>query len=235
MINREDILRRAAALLKMTIDRGCTEAEAAVAAVKLQELAESYSIDLGQLQEQERRKNISDNLLEKRAYVPWNRVPRSFVGLMNAIADGFSCRVFISRKLKGSDIVFAGFGPDAELAEYLFSVLVRGLPREAKRIADGLRLKRRRLTVFTNAFVQGAAVAIKDRLAERREEKTAPAENCTALIRISKAVVIDGYLEKYDLHITNLKPPRMSPTRRMGLMAGLVHGKKVPLQTALGS
>ena len=242
MVDREDILRKAAALMRMTMANGCTEAEAATAAAKLQALAESYGIDLGELHEEQRRQRISDGMREARAHVPWSRLPRSIVVLENAIADGFDCRVFIV-PLRipiagcGTEVVFVGFGPDADLAEFLFSILARELPKEGGRQGRALRLRRRRLTVFAQAFVFGAAWAIKKRLDERRRQTAVPAGNsCTAVVRISKAVVIDGYLkEKYNLHTTQRPPPRMSPTRRMGQLAGMAHGQDVPLQTALGA
>jgi hypothetical protein len=231
-MDRDDILRKAAALINMTIDRGCTEAEAQTAADKLRTLADAYGLDLGALTEDARQKTISADIAEERVPVPWKRTPRAMVMLAAAVVEGFDCRWFIDA-LRGQ-IVFCGFGPDACIAGYLFTVLHRGLPKEGLRIGQGFRLRRRRLTVFVQAFTDGAAMSIKRRLAEQRKTEAEQTPS-TALIRVSKAIVVDGYLDDhYNLRSSPRKPPRMSPTRKLGTMCGLLHGKSVPLQAAVG-
>ena len=237
MIDREDILRKASALLRMTMANGCTEAEAATAAAKLQELAESYGIDMGELHEEQRRRRISDGMREIRVMVPWSRVPHSFVSLMTAIAAGFDCRSLTTPVDRRTCVLFIGFGPDADLAGYLFSILSRELPKEGSRLGRAMLLRRRRLTVFSHAFVIGCAWAIKTRLHERRRQATkSAAANSTALIRMSKAVVIDGYLkDRYRVKTQKPRKLRMSMLRRIGIISGMAHGQDVPLQTAIGA
>ena len=114
---REGTLARIRALMAKTVGNGCTEAEAAEAARKVDELMALYEIDLDEVSM--RQQDILFRLVKSAA-----SHPVEYAG--SAIARFTDCQVW----RRGGVPVFFGFQVDTEIAEYLMLLFKRAIDRE---------------------------------------------------------------------------------------------------------
>lgn len=115
--NRESILRRIRALMAKTLDNGCTEAEAAEAARKVDELMASYEIDLDEVSMRQQE------IIKVSIKIGHHSV--KFV--LGSVAGFTDCRAWMENS---ETVAFFGFKVDTEIAEYLTHLFKRAIDRE---------------------------------------------------------------------------------------------------------
>ena len=114
---RQGTLGRIRALMAKTKENGCTEAEAAEAARKVDELMALYEIDLDEVSM--RQQEIIKVIVAKTA---GHTVEHAAI----AIASFTDCRAWLT----AGDVTFFGFQVDTEIAEYLTLLFRRAIDRE---------------------------------------------------------------------------------------------------------
>ncbi|WP_428489095.1 DUF7168 domain-containing protein [Rhodopila sp.] len=115
---RAGTLGRIRALMAKTRENGCTEAEAAEAARKVDELMALYEIDLDEVAM--RQQEIIPVTVPKAAQHAVQYAAR-------AIARFTDCNAWLRGKI---DIIYLGFQVDTEIAEYLTLLFKRAIDRE---------------------------------------------------------------------------------------------------------
>lgn len=116
---RDGMLARIRALMAKTTDNGCTEAEAAEAARKVDELMALYEIDLDEVSMRQQdilQASVSGVFRHPVHQAAWR------------IARFTDCKVWF---WNGADVVYLGFQVDTEIAEYLTILFRRAIDRES--------------------------------------------------------------------------------------------------------
>lgn len=187
----QSILDRIAKLLEMTVANGCTEEEAASAASIAQKLCLKYNVSMMHAREKGSKSKASID--ESKVYAPgalWVRY-EWVVGLANAIADAFYCKVIFrienkkSYHLRGDihDIkswarigrfTFIGDPTNAEVASRIFPWLCESCIRigwynqeQTKKVQKGCNEK------WLDAFWHGMVSRIDARLRENKKAEVA--------------------------------------------------------------
>ena len=156
----DSIKQKIAALLKMTVSAGCTEAEALAAAEKAAALMREYGlseadITIGQAKVKNRTKGAG-----ARDALWWSL----------AYCTNTSALVQHRAGTAGGEIVFVGAEPGPEIAAYLFAVLSRALDHAVSEFRAGrfYRLRRSDATrrQAVRDFTAGMVARLQRRLAE---------------------------------------------------------------------
>lgn len=124
MSKREKIIDKIKALLKMTTDRGCSEAEALSCALKAQQLIAEYDVSKSEIYDEE-----PPRIIESQVDIAIPSSMREY--LASVIAGNFRCRYYNNSlwnaaKLKYEyHIVFVGYEQDATAATLVFEKLYK--------------------------------------------------------------------------------------------------------------
>ena len=182
---------RIRALTERTIARGCTEAEAMMAAEMVGRLLERYALTMEEVDvRQEPCVQVE---------VPIGGQRRRPVDIcVPALARFCDCKVWLARTEQQSHYVFFGFETDVGLAAYLFAVIARSIQtevagfRKTKATLAGVALRR-----ASTSFQGGMAVRVGERLtamhAEREAAVAAQRPAGTALMLVRHQVVDDAF------------------------------------------
>ena len=104
-------------LRSKTMDNGCTQAEALLAAAKVAELLDRYDLSLTDVE-------IRDTACEQREYETYRKKRVPLDGCIGAIANFCDCRVWREKNQAGeARYVFFGLRSDIEVAHYLTEVI----------------------------------------------------------------------------------------------------------------
>lgn len=161
-MNNETIKKRIRDLLNKTVENGCTEAEAMIAAKKVAELMAKYSLD---------RSTV--DIMQRECVTGFtSRATRSF--LWCYIEQVTNTLIICS----GRRVAIYGMDPDPEVAAYLIDICNRAVDREVERFkqTDVYRekrtasLRRRATGDFTYALVMRIGKKIKDLFANNIDE-----------------------------------------------------------------
>lgn len=145
---------RLRSLMAMTVENGCTEAEAMTAADKVAALLKEHGLDEAAIGQAEFVEIV----------VPLGRSRRSDVdGLWSLVAYATFCEIWQRSGEAGIGIVYFGREPDALVAEYLHALLTSAVEREAGLFRKSKAYLRRRtartrrlaLTAFRAGLVDG--------------------------------------------------------------------------------
>ena len=158
---------RIRALTERTIARGCTEAEAMMAAEMVGRLLERYALTMEEVDlRQEPCVQVE---------VPVGGQRRRPVDMcVPALARFCDCKVWLARTEQQLHYVFFGFETDVGLAAYLFAVIARSIQtevtgfRKAKATLAGIALRR-----ASTSFQGGMAVRVGERLTAMHAEREA--------------------------------------------------------------
>lgn len=165
------IRERLEALRNMTVENGCTEAEALLAAEKMAELLARHGLTEEQLE--------ALGYDEEAVELGSRRDPLEKVWL--AVSRFADCTCWISRRQKLA-IVYFGRPQDVVIARYVHEVLKRAFDGDQARFKDGEQYRRRRLPktrrAALKAFTEGWAeeVAGKIYVGLWRRDGGSPAE-----------------------------------------------------------
>lgn len=184
---RESLLARIRALMAKTTANGCTEAEAAEAARKVDELIARYEIDL-------------DELTMRKQEIVMVRVKagehdvRFSCGAIGTFTD---CRVWLHDK---KEIIYLGFQVDTEVAEYLTLLFQRAIDREHatfilfnRDFNDGSPTERRDLK---QSFGLGMARRLGERLRDLKSKRDFTARSTGRDLVMMKKPVVDEAFAK---------------------------------------
>ncbi len=164
-------------LLALARDGGATEAEAALAAEKAQELMTEHNLSMASVeaaggQSGDEGQRVKDGIRHRQVY-KWQRV------LMNALADLNFC--YCQEKYetgRGFNRVFDGYmliGRSANVAavRVMFEYLLQTIDRLARAdVQDGAKL----FTRYAHSFKEGCADRVIERLRERRAREVEVSE-----------------------------------------------------------
>lgn len=171
MTKREDVKRKIAALLSMTEDAGCSEAEALAAAGRAAALMAEYGltrsdIEITQISVKNRTKGFGarDDL--------WWTV---------AYCTNTSAMVLRGHIPRGSEIVFIGAEPGPQIAAYLFAILTRALDRHLEEFKAGKFYRRRRSDATRRIAVRDFTLGLVARLQLRLIDLFRPTISSTTL------------------------------------------------------
>lgn len=155
-MNRETLAKRIAALRQMTVERGCTEAEALSAAAKAAELMREYGLSENDI-------TVDEQAVKSRTKGQSARDPlwEMLCHCTNTVAIILEGRGECRR-------AFVGIDPGPAIATYLYVVLDRAVDREIA-LFKASPFYRRRRTVATRRhavqdFTSGLVVRLRRRL-----------------------------------------------------------------------
>ncbi len=222
-MNQNDELARVKvrirALTERTIARGCTEAEAMMAAEMVGRLLERYVLTMEEVDVRQEPCVQID--------VPVGGQRRRPVDMcVPALARFCDCKVWLARTEQQSHYVFFGFETDIGMAAYLFAVIARSIQtevasfRKTKATLAGVALRR-----ASTSFQGGMAVRVGERLtamhAEREATVAAQRPAGTALMLVRHQVVDEAFrARKMPLRSTPGLMLRQNAAFREGRAAG---------------
>ncbi|WP_439547826.1 DUF7168 domain-containing protein [Falsiroseomonas sp.] len=146
---------RIRALLAKTPARGCTEAEALLAAEKALELMRQHGL-------------TEDLVAVTKARLPLLKKWTEIDAIWPSVAYAARCRLYTETGYQGRTLVYLGCDPWPEIAEYLHGVIAGAAARASREFAKSPEMKRRRTartkTQARKAFMAGFAVAMSKKL-----------------------------------------------------------------------
>jgi hypothetical protein len=194
-----------------TIDNGCTEAEALLAAAKVAELLDRYDLSLTDVE-------IREAPCEQRAYETRRKKRIPLDDCIGAIANFCDCRVWREKNAEGeARYVFFGLRSDVEVAHYLTEVVDAAVRSELGRFKTSAAYQRFRHQdrhVANASFTLGMVASIADKLTAMKAGRDQNNNSTGRGLVVLKAAVVDAELEKLNLKLrTARRPSRMvSPT-----------------------
>jgi len=157
-------------LRSKTMDNGCTEAEALLAAAKVAELLDRYDLSLTDVE-------IRDAECGQREYETYRKKRVPLDGCIGAVADFCDCRVWREKNQVGkARYVFFGLRSDIEVAHYLTEVSDNAVRFELGRYkmsAGYGRLRHQDRHIANSSFALGMVASIGDKLQAMRRERDA--------------------------------------------------------------
>ncbi|MDB5594413.1 MAG: hypothetical protein JWM36_1374 [Hyphomicrobiales bacterium] len=194
-----------------TIDNGCTEAEALLAAAKVAELLDRYDLSLTDVE-------IREAPCEQRAYETRRKKRIPLDDCIGAIANFCDCRVWREKNAEGeARYVFFGLRSDVEVAHYLTEVVDAAVRSELGRFKTSAAYQRFRHQdrhVANASFTLGMVASIADKLTAMKAGRDQANNRTGRGLVVLKAAVVDAELQKLNLKLrTARRPSRMvSPT-----------------------
>lgn len=161
-------------LSAMTEENGATEAEALIAAMKMQKLKAKYNIELEELKQDEFEAIGEDITTE------YTRLPVYLENLIAYLSKAFDCRVIRNRKNYKVNFIIVGLNNDVAMCSHFYTYLSRVLVNESK----GRKNK--------NAFCRGMIHSIMEKLSPKKEEQEV--SNTQKNIIIYKDAAINKYI-----------------------------------------
>jgi hypothetical protein len=222
--NLELVGRRIRGLSAKTVENGCTEEEAILAATKARELMDRYRLTLTDVQVQE--EPVDYVIIDR----PGHETRLAAVDFcVKGIARYCGVKMwFTERSIEGKKlrlIAVLGLRGDVEMARYLYEMLASAIKSESSRLKGASR----------SSFQVGMAYRINERLTQMAIdlEPTAKTGSGTALVVVKGALVDDAYA-KLNLRLRSISGgPRN--TDHAAYSAGRAAGDRVNLNRPVGS
>ena len=207
----EKLKLRIAALRSKTMDNGCTEAEAMMAAAKVAELLDRYDLSLSDV-------DLRESACERRAYETRrkNRIPLDYcVGAIGRLCD---CRVWREKNQAGETrYVFFGLPSDTEVALYLAELIDNSVRSELGRYKTThayQRFRHQDRHIANGSFTLGMVMSIARKLTDMKDERDAARNLGRRDLVVVKSAVVETEMAKLGLELRPVRrPTRMvSPT-----------------------
>jgi len=185
----DDVVQRIQKMMNMTVENGCTPAEAAHAAAKVQELMQKHSLSMFDVEKKTYDEAILIEELETgKAVVP------EWMGTL-AVAVAPDCKVIWWRHGGPTKYLrFIGYKTDAQVASYMYDTLSRALLAEADKQGRHALRTGGRLMKYKADFMQYAALAIYKRTRKEQETFKSSSNTAGALVCV-KGTAVDKYIE----------------------------------------
>ncbi len=225
----EKLKARIQALRAMTMDNGCTEAEAMAAAAKVAELLDRHDLSLSDVE-------LRESKCERRAYETRrkNRIPLDYsVGAIGRLCD---CRVWREKNPEGETrYVFFGLPSDVEVAIYLAELIDNSVRSELGRYKTThayQRFRHQDRHVANSSFTLGMAMSIAQKLTDMKAERDAARNLGRRDLVVVKTAVVETEMAKLGLELRQVRRPTriVSPT---AYDAGGVAGASLPIHPAI--
>lgn len=180
---------RIRALAARTVERGCSEAEAMVAAQKVGELLDVYGLSMSEVE-------LREELCVQRSLVFADPRRAALKWLFPAVLRFTECRGWTVGR---TEFALFGLEPDVQMAEYLLHVIAGALAFEERRFRDSpdYAAKRKPAQAVLRSFRSGFAARVSDRLDAMAEAREAAAEAARAATPTGTALVV---LKEQRLH-----------------------------------
>lgn len=225
---KDKVLEKIRKLLALSKDPA-NENEAALAAVRVQELMTKHDIALGEVE-------ISRSEVVELRFDTLTQQPHSWMlYLASTVGNAFDCRVYRMRGL----IVFVGLETDTKVCEHMYDYLVRAVKRFYKVHLEALRRsgewekhQRTGPRIYMSSYASGLVIAIERKLMEYAHKKTTDTETggmTQALVAV-KSAKVDDYFESL-----TLRSGRRSggSHNSLGYYRGVEDGKAIPINTPI--
>lgn len=212
-MNREDVLRKVRACLRLS--KSANANEAAAAARQAQKLIEAYAIDQAELSEQD-QEPICEAIHRRRGH----KVPVYVAELANLVCNMCSVEVFVGGDLDNSALHFVGPRTAAEVAQYSFEVLLRQLERAKRAHISRVRKASNRAArgdQFGSGWVHGCWRAMG--IADQRTTSTRIAE----------------YMKRYKTETVHPEARKSKAVTVNDRYAGHLAGRNAKLAPGVGS
>lgn len=190
--DRAKIVERVRALLSMTVENGCTEAEAMSAAAKAAALMEDYDLSLRDVED------VSDTrIAQQSAPMPstQNRRHMHPAGIYTAVAIGefFDCKCWRNQ----TEIIFFGDRDDVLLAHVTLNMIRVAMDREVDTFMQGAGagLAEHPATLRAS-FVRGMGHRVSNRFAELKFERSRKAQSRGNELVVLKGAIVDAEFAK---------------------------------------
>ena len=221
---------RIQALRGKTIDNGCTEAEALLAAAKVAELLDRYDLSLTDVE-------IRHAPCGRREYETHRKKRITLDDCIGAIANFCDCRVWREKNQAGeARYVFFGLRSDIEVAHYLTELIDNAVRSELGRYktsAGYRRFRHQDRHVANSSFTLGMVASIADKLTAMKAERDAVNNGTGRDLVVLKASVVDAELDKLDLKLRVVRrPSRMVSTS--AYEAGSAAGASLAINPGIG-
>lgn len=165
---RERALRIIKGLLEKRIERGATLAEEAAAVAKVEELLHRYQLTMLDVEKKELKDTLDrfDYSTNKKNTNPGE------TSIASAVAAGYDCKLVIDKCADNTKFVFLGYKTDVEIAQYVFTYLLRRLTEMANHSGTINGATKQKLVRYRNNFLMGAAGIIRNRLISEKNKET---------------------------------------------------------------
>jgi hypothetical protein len=187
----DSILRKLRALMAKTVENGCSEAEAKMAAEAVDRLMGEYDVQLDDL-------TVRSTKCDTRRIVTHS--PRGPIrDTIMAIARFTDTKTWIVSNGKTEDFEFFGMEPDLDVAEYLLWLFKRSIDRETINFPMGnreyMKMDKQRRTEARISFGCGMAQRLAERLTELKSKRDWTTEHTTgtSLIVLKGQLVTEEY------------------------------------------
>ena len=181
-----------------TMDNGCTEAEALLAAAKVAELLDRHDLSLTDVE-------IRHTPCERREYETHRKKRIPLDECIGAIANFCDCRVWREKdRLGEARYVFFGLRSDIEVAHYLTELVDNGVRAELGRYKTSAayrRFRHQERHLANASFTFGMVASIADKLTAMKGERDAVNRGSGRDLVLLKASVVDAEIEKLDLKL----------------------------------
>jgi pyruvate/2-oxoglutarate dehydrogenase complex dihydrolipoamide acyltransferase (E2) component len=220
--NIESIRKKVAALLKQNEEAGATENEANNAFQMAQRLMQEHGITLEEIKNTPSK---NTDFSEKKIKEGRNNLHEvDLYGIANAIAKFTDTTVYKTKKVnEDATIVFFGYNPDVELAEYIREVCKRAMETEWKMFsstADLVGHKRR----HRKNFMIGMSQRIVKRLADMKSDHIQ--SNGTELVVLKNQMVVQA-LNEHNVRIRKASARKVYYDKNSSYNAGQAAGNNV--------
>ena len=208
MIERPDLAAldklktRIKGLRAKTMDNGCTEAEALLAAAKVAELLDRYDLSMTDVE-------IRDAPCERREYETHRKKRVPLDDCIGAIANFCDCRVWREKNPAGNArYIFFGLRSDIEVAHYLAELIDNAVRTELGRYktsAAYFRFRHKDRHVANGSFTLGMVASVADKLTAMKAERDAVNAGTGRDLVVLKASVVEEEMEKLDLKLRTVR------------------------------
>jgi len=203
MQNLADIKARIAKLSRMTVDNGCSEAEAMSAAIKIQAIIAEHGLTIGEVKAYIASNDPNKEKMEHGLFgrnKRWHEVKYC----SGAVADLFDCQVFKTEKMvNGKEVKylnFFGFPQDVAAAMALTDLIYRAMENDFRNYLLNAARNGVHGKTLRKAFMLGFASRVSDRLREMKKEAAQVKPTGTELV-VLKNQVVKNHLASEGIHL----------------------------------
>jgi hypothetical protein len=189
---RAKIVERARALLSMTIENGCTEAEAMTAAAKAAKLMQDYDLALGDIEDVQDTR-VAQQSAPMQSMQNRRHMHSAGVWTAPAVADFFDCKCWRDH----TEIIFFGSKDDVVLAHVMLNMIRVAMDRDLQSFMDGpgLEIDAHPATLKAS-FLRGMGQRVSERFDILKHERTAMARSRGNELVVMKGALVDTEFAK---------------------------------------
>ena len=212
-----------------TIENGCTEAEAMLAAAKVAELLDRHDLSLSDI-------DLREAACEQRTFETFKKKRIPLEECIGAIAHFCDCRVWREKNAAGETrYVFFGLSADVEVAHYLADVIDAAVRTELGRFKTSATYQKYRHQdrhLVNASFTLGMVTSLADKLMTMKAERDVVNQGTGRDLVVLKASVVEAEMARLNLNLrTSRRAARtVSPT---AFEAGGEAGAALPLNPGI--